>query len=118
MTEYIERNELIATIKRELAKSSSTIYVCEDGTVIHTDVGYVEEWLDDYTEVLKSRPAADVVEVKRGRWIDVPYAYFGAKRYMCDQCSEDEYWEGRFHIVKENFCPNCGADMREEEKDG
>lgn len=43
----------------------------------------------------------------KGHWVDVkpnlitPYA----KQYRCDQCE-------RF-AFRGNFCPNCGADMRE-----
>lgn len=33
--------ELISTIESEFEKADSTHYYCEDGTDIHTDVGYV-----------------------------------------------------------------------------
>lgn len=52
-------------------------------------------------------------EVRRGKWIEPDYVYFGAKQYICDQCKDDEFWQERYVNYKDNFCPNCGADMRE-----
>lgn len=49
--------------------------------------------------------------VKHGAWVDVPYVYIGLTRYMCDQCSDDEYWKERYINTKEKYCPNCGAKM-------
>ena len=55
-------------------------------------------------------PAADVVERKRGEWIyEPPDGANGFKGdYLCSCC---KYPIG---IQKQNFCPNCGAEMREE----
>ena len=52
---------------------------------------------------LDAIPAADVVEVKQGKWID---------RINCCQmhvydCSECD----KTNITKSNYCPNCGARM-------
>lgn len=55
--------------------------------------------------------AADVVEVRHGEWLDAPYTYFGAKRYECSQCQQDEFWRKRYIEIKENYCPKCGAKM-------
>ena len=49
-------------------------------------------------------PTADVVERKKGKWI---------KRGKIFQCPECE----KFSITQDNFCANCGADMREENTD-
>ena len=49
--------------------------------------------------------------VPHGRWVDVPYVYFGAKRYMCDQCADDDFWKDRIVTTKDSYCPNCGAKM-------
>lgn len=45
--------ELLDKIQRELDSSTSTRYMCEDGTEIHTDVGYVEEWFRKYVQILE-----------------------------------------------------------------
>ncbi len=74
---------------------------------------------DEMRDVIKridNAPTVDAVPVVHGRWIDVPWTYIGAKRYMCDQCSDDEYWKKRIVNIKENYCPNCGARMDGERK--
>lgn len=43
---------------------------------------------------------------KRGKWIGEE-SLDGSIRYMCDNCKEFEY------VNYYDFCPNCGADMRE-----
>ena len=48
-------------------------------------------------------PAADVVERRTGRWL---------RFSRCDVCSECRYATGRYEHGG-NYCPNCGADMRE-----
>ena len=50
-------------------------------------------------------PAADVRPVRRGKWVDHP-----RWKWIYAECSECEVVSD----VKSNFCPNCGADMREE----
>lgn len=59
-------------------------------------------------------PAADVVEVKHGKWIDEEVdcggIYGGIATQVITYCSEcEEQCEYRTY-----FCPNCGADMRGE----
>ena len=80
----------------------------------------------DYKEALKlllnkieDMPIADVREVKRGKWIPpkFPYPWYHAH---CSNCGyEDPFshggcaeWNGAEWKAM-NFCPNCGADMRE-----
>lgn len=47
---------LITTICNEIHNSPySTEYLCEDGTIIRTDVGYVMEWFEEYQDVLRRR---------------------------------------------------------------
>lgn len=65
--------------------------------------------LETYREWLEYVPVADVRPVVRGKWIDG----------KCDQCGEHApYWcmASTYHTT--NFCPNCGADMREVKADG
>jgi hypothetical protein len=55
----------------------------------------------------------DVRPVVRGKWITtndyVTTAYGTLDYYRCSCCGEDSLEEG-------DFCPNCGADMREVEE--
>ena len=52
-------------------------------------------------------PAADVAEVRHGRWlcVDTDTEQF----FLCNRCKKKEYWES-------NYCPNCGAKMDKEEE--
>ena len=65
---------------------------------------------DDYygwraKQILKKLPAADVRPVVRGKWT------LSGGSYAVVQCSE---CNSQFLIWRTNFCPDCGADMREE----
>ena len=49
-------------------------------------------------------------ERKTGKWIDETFKPWGLvyHPYKCDQCGEHSEADS-------NFCPSCGADMREED---
>ena len=62
----------------------------------------------DYMDILHL-PAADVREVKRGKWKRGAYTDTAPKDmefYYCSECGH------RLQTFRTNFCPNCGADMR------
>lgn len=67
--------------------------------------------------------AADVVERKRGEWVDVVYDPVWKKmKATCTSClCRGEVRAKRngcgFAVPDSDFCPNCGADMREVEHD-
>ena len=57
---------------------------------------------------VRAIPSADVVEVKRGKWI-YETAYPDSDVCNCSICDQImQTAKG----VRMNFCPNCGADMR------
>ena len=56
-------------------------------------------------------PSADVDERKKGKWVRDE---FGSK---CSYCGLYAYRDKFEKPWESNFCPNCGAEMREEEKD-
>ena len=58
----------------------------------------VEAW-NRRAENVKDQPTADVVEVRRGRWIE-DHEFF-----KCSEC-----WYLTDYRLS-NFCPNCGAKM-------
>lgn len=66
--------------------------------------------LDWYDAVRMVEEAPAIEERKKGKWIGKPIA--GYDKVRCSVCN-DVFLEndGRW-----NFCPNCGADMREENK--
>ena len=70
-------------------------------------------WTTQY-EALLNIPAADVRPVVRGKWERMSdNDVFGDIHCKCSACGED-WWQGRGWFRNAHFCPNCGADMREE----
>ena len=104
MAEYIERDFFLKIISH---KPSSPTTDREDRLI------------NGFISAVKNCPAADVRPVVRGKWKRVVdftgVEAFGYKEtmivgYGCNVCGyEVDVSEGDY-----NFCPNCGADMREE----
>lgn len=69
-----------------------------------------------FENVLASIPSADVIEPKRGRWIEVPFNE-KCKYIVCSECGNkfttDVIIPLELFTKKHKFCHNCGADMRE-----
>jgi hypothetical protein len=85
MAEYIEREAVLEVVRR---------------------VPY-------YVSQIKGITAADVVEVKHGRWVEVEFGWDDVY-YDCSICGESFCLiDGTPTDNLYNFCPNCGADMRE-----
>ena len=61
--------------------------------------------------VIDNAPAADVVPVRHGRWIEPSRLYYGAKQYECSLCCSDTFWKKHSITEKYPHCPNCGAKM-------
>lgn len=53
-------------------------------------------------------PTSDVVERKKGKWVWQGSISKGC--WVCSECKH-KFWQG---YGNENFCPNCGANMRKE----
>jgi len=85
MSDYISRKAAIENIK--------TISAMQDGVI--SDFAAISAIL--------SVPSADVRKNVHGEWIDRGYMKVG---FHCSECG------GYVVSGKENFCPNCGADMR------
>ena len=65
--------------------------------------------------IIEAIPAADVRPVVRGKWIDRDDDYYGWNMWACSVCGEEfVLTEGTPDMNEYHFCPNCGADMREE----
>ena len=52
-------------------------------------------------KIINQCPSSDVEPVKQGRW-----ERCGKNLGECSEC-------GEVVVIKSNYCPNCGADMRE-----
>lgn len=75
---------------------------------------YIEGWLPNI-------PAADVTEVRHGRWIadkeDVEWGNYFI-RYRCSECKERPHFsKDRYTFIRSPYCPNCGAKMDKEAED-
>ena len=61
---------------------------------------------------IQAATAADVVEVKHGRWVEKDCVSKSNRgrviHYVTNKCSVCGKWNGRH---KHNYCPNCGAKM-------
>ena len=102
MAEYIEREAFKAEILR-------------------LSTHYLNEW--DTLGVLAAAdriPAADVRPEKRGKWVKTKEYYtagcaFKRVAWKCSCCGiEVVNTEPIYRIDDWYYCPNCGADMREE----
>lgn len=63
----------------------------------------------DLINYIQSIPAADVRPVVRGKWSTVYDDFMKSNYDTCSCCGKEYFGANGF-----NFCPNCGADMREE----
>ena len=95
MAEYIERDAAIEAAKHAWAKGLEP---------------------SQYIEAL---PAADVAPVVHGRWDDSGRYTFpsGDTAVRCTNCG-CALTESEYRLYNWNYCPNCGAKMDGERKDG
>ena len=101
MVEYIERNALIAEFKRlTLGENSLVERLFADGVYA----------------VIETFPAADVVEVRHGRWLTTD-AY--PHHLYCSVCyktyAKNAKWVNELDLPT-NYCPSCGARMGKEDE--
>ena len=65
----------------------------------------------DARSIIEEAPS---IEPKRGEWIEFDTKW-GRSLYYCTNCMETSEVPTAFGKPLYNFCPNCGADMRERE---
>ena len=101
MAEYIDREALIAKFKRlKLGENSFIERVFADGVYA----------------IIEQFPAADVAPVVHGRW----EKWNGDDRHHCTVCEcyanaeRDSYGYIAYEFL-DNYCPNCGAQMHEDD---
>lgn len=64
---------------------------------------------EDVKDALLTCPTADVVERKRGKWIEE------AGMLMCSECGDAWGTQQFDEVMSFNYCPNCGAKMEGED---
>ena len=71
----------------------------------------------DLCDTFGDIPAADVVEVRRGRWEKSEDNYYSLNLVKCSVCHEEWCFEIDDDVkdLNYNYCPNCGCKMDKEE---
>ncbi len=97
MREYITKAKVIEAIEKAVAPEITTIGDYETIGV------FTRESIE---QIVSNLHAADVAEVRHGRWIST-----GAISCKCSDCGKLQL---KSHADDSNYCPNCGARMDEE----
>ena len=109
MSELIDRE---ATVK-QICKMGEMLGIGHDRDVTIAVALFVQD--DKYAFPTVDRPHGEwkefTVSTYRGtdEWGEPKWGK--GKKFICKRC-------GRRTVIRENFCPNCGADMREGEANG
>lgn len=98
MKEYIERAEALDICQKEYEDRLRMADYC--GDTVAWDIG----------GAIKGIPAADVAEVRHGRWVRDKWPS-GTHKMICSECSE---WSSK----KSRYCPSRGARMDKEDEHG
>lgn len=96
MIEYIKREDALAAVKRIIG-----------------DQDHECKAMMDFYSALWDASAADVAEVRHGRWEYEPQTINTLSRLKCSKCgwwTLDPSVDGVYH-----YCPNCGAKMDKED---
>lgn len=95
MAEYIKREALEKDLNIRLS-------------ALRGKNGYYDHYTDGFDECVdrvENFPAADVAEVKHGKWVEyLPVLRVGNLQIGCSEC-------GLTNDFKTSYCPNCGAKM-------
>lgn len=104
MKEYIERAKALDICQKEYDERLRMADYC--GDTVAWNIG----------GAIKDLPAANVAEVRHGRWIPEICESISKRNrlieykvYSCSLCGRSN---GR---IKKKYCPNCGALMKEDE---
>lgn len=78
----------------------------------YIDVDKARIYVSDFVcEQMKKIPIADVVEVKRGKWVSAPIKEKGYDSKTIPTCTNCGYQS----FITYTFCPECGARLKENE---
>ena len=107
MAEYIEREAVEKFIEDGLNNQDVAKRFGHDAIEIMAEVHYM--------------PAADVAEVRHGRWIELDEC--ANEGVYCSVCHKKVYkidyaWSNNPVKMKSPYCPNCGARMDKEDAEG
>ena len=96
MKEYIERAQLLKNLGYDETRRADVL----PGSTF---------------DIVLKEPAADVVEVRHGRWVDKTNISRAAveQRVDCSVCGQI-FWTTS--VLSFNYCPHCGARMDKEDE--
>ena len=108
MSDYISRDKVAQAFE------DADVDVCEDyGEYYGCEWGFSR---DAVRKIVAELPAADVVEVRHGRWLTTD-AY--PHHLYCSVCyktyAKNAKWVNELDLPT-NYCPNCGARMGKEDE--
>ena len=95
MAEYIDRKAL------GIGKCNPDVF---------ENKGYAEGW-NSAIEIIENAPAADVVEVKHGKWYRHDKKTHGDTCYHCSQCEKMPLTDCGMVWELTPYCPFCGVKM-------
>ena len=110
MAEYIEREAAIDALQNHYEVRNAV----QNGI------------MDECVMLMMRVPAADVIPVRHGRWVDdkgnpVPWDEWNKncprKSAFCSVCGKWLTASDEYPVIG-NFCPNCGAKMDSKDGDG
>lgn len=94
MAEYIEREALIYAIT----------------SVANGE--FIRDFKSVALRIISEQPAADVEEIRHGKWKFVEGVELGLSKYMCSECGyNDIFINAGVHRGVYRYCPQCGARM-------
>jgi hypothetical protein len=123
MAEYIERTEELilavnagARVIENTKRYHGSSYCIDVFADDHKEIPYLKaaEVLRGFDEI----PAADVAPVVHGEWVSLTdCANAGVYCSVCHKkvYKEDYAWCNKKNKVRSNYCPNCGAHMKDGE---
>ena len=112
MAEYIERERLRESLKSHYHPTDQE-YESDRKWAVGYNAG-----LDRALHSLHYAPAADVAPVVHGEWITLDEC--ANEGVYCSVCHKKVYkadyaWCVKKNKVRSNYCPNCGANMKDGE---
>jgi hypothetical protein len=121
MADYISREKINEAFD-SIWDCADMVFEPDDHCCAADDCGHCK-WLQTKNAIKKKLDhisAADVRPVVRGKWIDRPLDKFRKFESKCSVCgwSGVSNYDSYVDIFDFNFCPNCGADMREQGAEG
>ena len=100
MAEYISREALRKAMYHEAFETDSDMQKWDSGCWIRYKM---------FENVIEDIPAADVAEVKHGRWV-----HHNMGGWKCSECNNQApFWCMASTQNLSDYCPNCGAKMDE-----